>query len=161
PGAPRDEIVLPGNMQAFVDAPIFARASGYLKRWYFDIGACVKAGQLLAEIDAPELDHQVLQARANLQQARDAVDQANANYEQGKANEQLAQVTAQRWKDLVGRGVVSRQENDQYQAQYQSQIANVQALEKAISAARSNIASAEANLARLVELQGYKMVKAP
>ena len=160
-GAPRDEIVLPGNIQAFTDSPIYARASGYLKRWYFDIGARVKAGELLAEIEAPELDQQVRQARANLQQSRDALEQATANFQQGKANEDLARVTAQRWKDLVAKGVVSRQENDQYQAQFQAQVAGQQSLEKAISAARSNVSSAEANLARLEELQGFKMVRAP
>jgi RND family efflux transporter MFP subunit len=160
-GAPRDEVVLPGNIQAFTDAPIYARASGYLKRWYFDIGARVKAGELLAEIEAPELDQQVRQARANLQQSRDALEQATANFQQGKANEDLARVTAQRWRDLVAKGVVSRQENDQYQAQYQAQVASQQSLEKAISAARSNVSSAEANLARLEELQGFKMVRAP
>jgi RND family efflux transporter MFP subunit len=103
----------------------------------------------------------VRQAHANLQQARDALEQASANFQQGKANEDLARVTAQRWKDLVAKGVVSRQENDQYQAQYQAQIAGQQSLEKAISAARSNVASSEANLGRLEELQGYKMVRAP
>jgi len=160
-GAPRDEVVLPGNIQAFTDSPIYARASGYLRRWYFDIGARVKAGQLLAEIEAPELDQQVRQARANLQQSHDALEQATANFQQGKANEDLARVTAQRWKNLVAKGVVSRQENDQYQAQYQAQVAGQQSLEKAIAAARSNVSSSEANLGRLEEMQGFKLVKAP
>src|SRR5689334_15168740 len=86
PGAVKDEVVLPGNIQAFTDAPIYARASGYVKRWYSDLGAHVKAGQVLAEIEAPEMDQQVLQAKANLQQARSALDQALANYERGKAD---------------------------------------------------------------------------
>jgi RND family efflux transporter MFP subunit len=160
-GAMRNEVVLPGNIQAFTDSPIYARASGYLKQWYTDIGARVKAGQLLAEIEAPELDQQVTQAKANLQQAQAALDQALATYEQGKANEELARVTADRWKNLVNRGAVSRQENDQYQAQYQAQAANLLALEKAISAARSNIGSTQANLARLEDLQSFKQVRAP
>ena len=160
-GALKDEVVLPGNIQPFTDSPIYARASGYLKRWYADIGARVKAGQVLAEIDAPELDQQVSQAKASLQQARDSLDQALANYQQGKANTELARVTAERWKNLAGKGVVSRQENDQYQAQYQAQTANLDSLEKAIAAGKSNVASMEANLARLQELQGYKIVKAP
>jgi RND family efflux transporter MFP subunit len=160
-GALKDELVLPGNIQAFTDSPIYARASGYLKAWHADIGAHVKAGQLLAEIEAPELDQQVAQAKASLQQAKDALDQAQANFQQGKANADLARVTADRWKNLAGKGVVSRQENDQYQAQYKSQIASVDALEKAISGARSNVASSEANLARLTELKGYELVKAP
>ena len=161
PGALKDEVVLPGNIQAFTDAPIYARASGYLKRWYADLGAHVKAGQVLAEIEAPEMDQQVLQARANLQQARAALDQALANYDRGKADLELARVTAQRWKDLAAQGVVSRQDNDQSQAQLQSQSANLQALEKAIAAARSNVTSLEANLAQLQEWQAYKTVRAP
>jgi RND family efflux transporter MFP subunit len=160
-GSMQNELVLPGNIQAFTDAPIYARASGYLKRWYADIGSRVKAGQVLAEIDVPELDHQVTQAKADLQQVKATLDRALADREQGRANEELARVTAQRWRELATKGVVSRQENDQYQAQYQAQSANVQALEKAIAAARSSIASAEANLARLEELQGYKTVRAP
>ena len=153
--------MLPGNIQAFTDSPIYARASGYLKQWYIDIGARVKAGQVLAEIDAPELDQQVRQAKASIQQTQAALDQALANQQQGKANEELARVTAQRWSNLVAKGAVSRQENDQYQAQYQAQVANLKALEKAIAAARSNIAAAQANLGRLQEMQSYKIVKAP
>ena len=160
-GALKDEIVLPGNIQAYTDAPIYARASGYLKNWLADIGTRVKAGQQLAEIEAPELDQQVTQAKANVQQAQAALDQTLAASEQGKANEQLARITAQRWSNLVTKGAVSKQENDQYQAQYQAQIANVQALQQSIAAARSNIVSAQANLARLEELQGFKLVKAP
>lgn len=161
PGSMQNEVVLPGNIQAFIDSPVYARASGYLKRWYTDIGARVKAGQVLAEIDAPELDQQVQQAKATIAQAQAALDQALANQQQGKANEELARVTAQRWENLVKKGVVSRQENDQYQAQYQAQVAGLDALDKAIAAARSNIAAAQANLGRLQELQGYETVRAP
>ncbi|HJT86371.1 MAG TPA: efflux RND transporter periplasmic adaptor subunit, partial [Bryobacteraceae bacterium] len=160
-GELNDEIVLPGNIQAYTDSPIYARASGYLKRWYVDIGARVKAGQLLADIEAPELDQQVLQAQAALEQAKASLEQARATYQQGKTNEDLARVTADRWKNLAAKGAVSRQENDQYQAQYQAAIANVQALEKAIAAAQSNVASSEANLARLHQMQGFEQVKAP
>jgi len=161
PGAMKNEVVLPGNIQAFTDSPIYARASGYLKQWNVDIGGRVKAGQILAIIEAPELDHQVRQAKASIQQAQAALDQAVANEQQGKANEEIAHVTAQRWQNLVAKGAVSRQENDQYQAQYQAQAANLNSLEQAIAAARSNIAVAEANLARLQEMQNYETVKAP
>jgi len=161
PGAVADEVVLPGNIQAFIDSPIYARASGYLKRWYADIGARVKSGQVLAEIDAPELDQQVQQARADVQQSQAALDQALANLLQGKANEELAKVTADRWRNLAGKGVVSRQENDQYQMQYQAQAANVQSLEKAIAAARSSIVASQANMRRLEEMQRYLTVRAP
>ncbi len=161
PGSVRDELVLPGNVQAYTDSPIYARSSGYLKQWFVDIGGHVKAGQVLATIEAPEIDQQVRQAKASLQQSQAALDQALANQQQGKANEELARVTAERWENLVKKGAVSRQENDQYQAQYQAQVANLNALEQAIAAARSNIAAAEANLGRLQEMQSYETVKAP
>ena len=160
-GELRDEIVLPGNVQAYIDSPIYARANGYLKVWHTDIGARVKTGELLAEIDSPELDQQVRQAKSVVQQTEAALEQARANLQQGKTNEGLARVTADRWSKLADSGAVSRQENDQYQAQYQAQSANVQALEKAVAAAQSNIGSAEANLSRLQEMQGFEMVRAP
>lgn len=161
PGTVKDEVVLPGNVQAFIDSPIYARSSGYLKQWFVDIGGRVKAGQQLAIIEAPELDQQVQQAKATLQQAQAALDQAIANEQQGKANEELARVNADRWRNLVAKGAVSRQENDQYQAQYQAQVANLNALEQAIAAARSNIAADQANLGRLQEMQNYEIVRAP
>ena len=160
-GSASNEIVLPGSIQAFIDSPIYARASGYVKEWYTDIGTRVKAGQALAEIDAPELDQQVTQAQGALSQAQAAVEQASANLQQGRANEELARVTAQRWSNLVQKGAVSRQENDTYQAQYQAQVANVDALEKAVAASRSNLAVAQANLGRLQDLQAFKIVRAP
>ena len=86
-GATLQELVLPGTTQAFIDTPIFARTSGYLKQWYFDIGAHVERGQLLAVIETPELDQQLEQARANLKTAQ--------------ANEKLAEITATRWQNLL------------------------------------------------------------
>jgi len=155
------ELQLPGSIEAVTEAPILARADGYIKRRLVDIGDRVQAGQPVAEIEAPELDQQVIQAKANLQQVQASLDQALANEQQGKANLELARVTAQRWSSLVAAGVVSKQDNDQYQAQYQSQIAGVQSLEKAIAVQRANIAAAEANLARLDQMQAYRVVKAP
>ena len=157
----KSDLELPGNIQAVTEAPILARADGYVKTRMVDIGDRVRAGQPLAEIEAPELDQQLLQAQANLQQTTAALDQALANQRQGKANMELARVTADRWKNLAGKGVVSRQENDQYQAQYQAQVANLDSLEKAVAAARSNVAAAQANVSRLNEVQGYRVVKAP
>ena len=157
----KSELELPGNIQAITEAPILARANGYIKRRLVDIGDRVQAGQPMAEIEAPEIDQQVSQAKANLEQARAALEQSLANYEQGKSNLELARVSAERWKALAAQGIVPQQENDQYQAQYQAQTAGVQALEKAITAQRSNVAAAEANLAGLNEVQGYRIVKAP
>jgi RND family efflux transporter MFP subunit len=157
----RGELVLPGNIQAIAEVPILARASGYVKQRYADIGDRVKAGQVVAEIEAPELDQQIRQARATLDQANSMVQQAEAAVEQGRTNANLAKVTAQRWENLFNRGVVSRQDNDTYQAQFAAQLSNVQALEKAVAAAKSNVGAVEANLARLNELKGYQTVRAP
>jgi RND family efflux transporter MFP subunit len=159
--ATKTNLVLPGNIQAVTEAPILARASGYIRKRYVDIGDRVKTGQVVAEVEAPELDQQILQAGAALEQARSAVQQAQAAIEQGRANENLARVTAQRWDNLQKRGVVSKQENDTYQAQYAAQQANVQALEKALAAAGSNVHAAEANLARLNQLKTYQTVRSP
>src|SRR5262249_50248536 len=94
-GAPPEEIILPGTVQAFSDASIYARTNGYLKKWYADIGTRVSAGQLLAEIDTPELDQQLQQARADLSTAQ--------------ANARLAQTTAERYRDLIKTNSVAQQ----------------------------------------------------
>jgi RND family efflux transporter MFP subunit len=155
------ELELPGNIEAVTEAPILARADGYLERRMVDIGDRVQAGQPVAAIAAPELDEQVRQLKAALQQSREGLDQALANLEQGKSNMELARITADRWSRVVARGGVSKQENDQYQAQYQAQVSGVQSLEKAVAAQRSNVAQAEANVAHIDEVQGYRLVKAP
>ena len=157
----KSAIELPGNIQAITEAPILARADGYILRRTVDIGDQVRAGQPLAEIEAPEMDEQIRQANAALQQARAAVDQAVANYERGKADEDLAKVTADRWSALAVKGVVSRHENDRYQAEYRALAAASQSLEKAVGMQKSNVAAAEANLARLNQVQSYRQVKAP
>jgi RND family efflux transporter MFP subunit len=157
----KSELQLPGSIQAVTEAPILARADGYIRRRTADIGDRVRSGQAVAEIEAPELDQQVLQAKATLEQAQAGLEQAQASYQQGKSNMELAKITAQRWSALSTKGVVSRQDNDQYQSQYQAQLANLQALDKAISAQRSSIAAAEANLSRLRNMQGYLVVRAP
>lgn len=152
---------LPGNIQAISEAPVLARADGYLARRLADIGDRVKAGQVLAEVEAPELDAQVRQAKANVQQVQASLAQAMANLEEGKSGMELSRVTAERWNQLTTQGIASRQDNDQYQAQYRSKLAAVEALEKAIAVQRSSIAVAEANVNRLERMQSYRMVKAP
>lgn len=94
------ELQLPGNIQAITEAPVLARAEGYVQKRMADLGDRVRAGQPLAEIDAPELEEQVRQSRANLQQARAALEQAVASLQQGKSELQLAELTAGRWKNL-------------------------------------------------------------
>ena len=132
-GAPTQEIILPGNTQAFSDAPLFARTSGYLKRWYFDIGAHVPKGQLLAEIETPEVDQQLRQAQAELDTAQ--------------ANLSIAKITAARWQDLVSTGSVSQQETDQA-------VSN-------LTAVKATAESSAANVRRLQELQSFEKIYAP
>jgi len=133
PGAPTREIQLPGTTQAFTDAPIFARTSGYLKRWYFDIGTHVKEGQLLAEIASPEVDQQLAQARADL--------------ETTQANLRQAQITADRWQALLESGAVSKQETDQ--------------AVNSLRATKATVESNAANVRRLEQLQGFEKIYAP
>jgi RND family efflux transporter MFP subunit len=132
-GAPAQEVVLPANVQAYIDAPIYARTNGYLKHWYADIGAHVKAGQLLADIETPEVDQQLRQARADL-----ATAQANLN---------LSQITANRYADLLKTDSVSKQETDNAAGDYAAKQATVQ--------------SAQANVRRLEELQAFEKIYAP
>ena len=132
-GAPVETFVLPGNVTAYTDAPIYARTDGYLVRWYFDIGAKVRKGALLAVIDTPELDRQVAQAESDL-----ATAQANAN---------IARIQAERYTGLVKSEAVSQQDTDTYVNQAAATAAAVQ--------------SAQANLQRLRELQSFEKVYAP
>ena len=154
-------LVLPASIQAVTEAPILARASGYIRKRYVDIGDRVQAGQVVAEIEAPELDQQIRQAKAAVEQANSSIQQAEASLQQGRSNEALAKVTAERWQKLLDKGVVSRQDNDTYQMQYAAQQANVQALEKAVAASKSNASALEANVSRLNDLLSYQTVRAP
>lgn len=154
-------LVLPGTLQAVTEAPVLSRADGYVKRRYADIGDRVAQGQVLAEIEAPELQQQVLQAASSVEQARSTLEQAKASLAQGTANRELARVSALRYGNLEKRGIVSRQENDTYQARYQADTAAVNALQKGVAAAQSNVAASEANLARLKQISSYLKVRAP
>jgi RND family efflux transporter MFP subunit len=156
-----DSLVLPGNIQAVTEAPVLARASGYIKKRIADIGDRVTAGQVLAEIEAPELDQQIRQAKAAVEQADAAVQQADASLQQARSNENLAHVTFDRFSKLADKGVISKQDNDTYRLQWAAQQSNVQALEKAVNAAKSNSSALEANVARLNDLLGYLTVRAP
>jgi len=131
--APAQEIVLPANVQAFADAPIYARTNGYLKRWYVDIGSRVKEGQLLAEIDTPEVNQQLRQSLADL-----ATAQANLN---------LSKITSDRYAGLLKTDSVSKQESDNAAGDYEAKQANLQ--------------SAQANVKRLEELKSFQKIYAP
>jgi RND family efflux transporter MFP subunit len=155
------DLPLPGSVQAIAEAPVLARADGYLVRRMADIGDTVRAGQPLAEIEAPELDEQIKQAKASLQQAQSGVNQALSNLKRGQADAELARITAQRFASLAAQGVVSRQDNDRYRSEHESQVAALQSLQDAIAVQRSNVGAAEASLARLERLKSYQVVKAP
>jgi RND family efflux transporter MFP subunit len=133
PAAGDAQLRLPGNVQATTDAPIHARTSGYLKRWLVDIGTHVKAGQLLAEIDAPELDQQLQGAEADVDTA--------------EANARIAQTTAERWRGLLNTGAVARQQVDEQMSLADSRQAQLRA--------------ARASLHRLRELSAFKRIIAP
>ena len=126
-----------------------------------DIGDRVRAGQTLAEIDAPEITDQVAQAKATVRQAQAALEQATANVQQGRTDMELARVMARRSAQLVAKGAVSKQDDDQAQAQYNSKLAALQSLEKAIDVQHANIAAAQSNVARLEKMQSYCLVQAP
>jgi len=131
--SPTDEIVLPASVQAFISAPIFARTNGYLRRWYVDIGAHVKQGQLLAEIETPEVDQQLRQAKADLSTA--------------EANMNLAQITARRFQDLLKTNSVSQQDTDNAVG--------------ALAANRATVQANQANVSRLEQLQSFEKIYAP
>lgn len=155
------DLTLPGNVTPLTEALINARATGYIKRRLVDIGDHVAKGQLLAEIDSPELDQQVLQAESGVSQAKAALSGAEYQLRQAAARLNLARVTADRWKILVQKGVVSRQESDQRDADLEAQQAAVDSAQAAIKAAQDNVSASQANLRRLVEMQVFEKVTAP
>ncbi len=130
---PDEELVLPGTLQAYVESPIYARTNGYLLRWYKDIGSHVKQGELLADIDTPEVDQELMQARAARQQVVAAMD--------------LAKINSDRYQSLRKTDSVSQEEADTQSSGYQQ--------------AMANLAAADANVKRLQELEGFKHVYAP
>lgn len=147
PAHTQEGLVLPGTTIPLTEAYVYARASGYLKRRLADIGDRVRKNQLLAVIDAPDLDQQVAQAKQQLLQAE-------RQLEQQRSQLALASVTVQRYRVLVAKGVVSRQEGDTQEANYASQTANV-------AAAQRNVDAYRANLDRMIALQSYEYVRAP
>jgi RND family efflux transporter MFP subunit len=132
-GSKADDLALPGSVQAFTDTPIYSRTNGYLKKWYFDIGSHVRKGDLLAEIETPEIDQQLEQSRAEL--------------ERMQANADLAGVTSNRWQTLLAKHAVSQQEADQTRANY--------------IAAQAAVDASRANVRRLEQLQSYERIVAP
>jgi RND family efflux transporter MFP subunit len=145
-GAAQQHLVLPGTVQAWYEAPIYARVNGYLKNWYFDYGAHVKKGDLLAEIDAPDLDAQLAAAEAKLNAAKAVVNVR-------QAEKQFAETTYQRWRDSP-KGVVSVQEQESKEADYNSAIAR-------LNSAQAEAAADQGDVDRLLALESFKRITAP
>jgi len=154
-------VALPGDLSALVESSIYSRAAGYVRKRYVDIGDRVRAGQLMAEIDAPELDQQVAQARAALSQAEQQLGQAKAALVQAESQRDLAKVTAERYNNLVAKGAVARQDADTQQSNYKTSDALVNAQQASVQAAADNVKQSQANLERVIDLQEFKSVKAP
>jgi RND family efflux transporter MFP subunit len=152
---------LPGQTLPMVETPIYARADGYMKQRPVDIGDRVKKGQLLLEIETPELDQQIEQARAALAQSKAAAQQLRAALLAAKSNLKLAEVTASRWKILADQGVFSKQDLDEKTAALELSQANVKSAEENIAAAESTVAASESGLKRLENLKVFDRVEAP
>jgi len=155
------DLQLPGDVEAIQVATIAAQTTGYLRKFHADIGDRVKAGQLLAEIDTPEVDQQLQQARANVAQSIASLGQAEANLIQAAANMEFARVTYERNKYLAQQHVVPDQTRDQTKAAYDVAKATVDAMQANINAAKATIAANEANVRSLKALQGFQKVFSP
>jgi len=155
------DLQLPGDVEAIQVATISAQTTGYLRRFHADIGDRVSAGQLLAEIDTPEVDQQLQQARANVAQAVASLGQAEANLNQAVTNMEYARVTYERNQYLAQQHVVAEQTRDQMKAAYDVAKANVDAMRANINAAKATITSNEANVRSLKALQGFQKVFSP
>lgn len=161
PAPMRSTLDLPGDMQALVDSPIFARVDGYLRTRQVDYGDRVKAGQLLAEIDTPELDQQIRQARATLSQSQSALNEGKADLDLAKANLELQRLTVGRWRRLADKGVVARQEADQKEADFAVTEAQVAKAQASIATTQETVHANEANLHRLEEMKAFARITAP
>jgi RND family efflux transporter MFP subunit len=183
------ELLLPGNTQAITEASIYARSNGYVRERLVDIGTKVKAGQLLAVIESPEIDQELDQAKANSEQTRAALEQANANLQQSEAalnqakanlaqahaNEEISRLSYARWDRLVNRGVVSKQAADERRTDFSAKQAEVAAAEASIRTAEANIVAQRANIGasqaalnaqlanvrRLEEVRAFERLVAP
>src|SRR5881296_893796 len=183
------DLVLPSNIQAIEETTIYARTNGYVRERFVDIGDRVTAGKVLAQIDTPELDQELSQARAALAQTRSALAQAQASFtqaqanlqqaraslEQSKANEGFASATSDRFSRLEQAELIAHQDADEKrtafaaarattaaaQANVEAMQANVGAVEAAVGAARANVAASEANVQRLMALQSFQKLEAP
>jgi RND family efflux transporter MFP subunit len=160
-GQATSELLLPGNIEPLYSAAVYARTEGYIERRNVDIGSIVKAGQVLAVISSPEVDQQLLQARATLAQSEASLQQARAALEQSKANAELARLTKERDLPLGQKHAISQQNVDEVVQAYSARVADVSAAEANILAAQANVTANRANVARLEQMQGFERVLAP
>jgi RND family efflux transporter MFP subunit len=160
--APSEATVeIPGQTVALLESPIYARVEGYIRQRSVEIGDRVTKGQLMMELDTPDLDQQIVQARASLAQSQAALAQVQASLQAAQSNLKLSSLTASRYHTLADQGVMSKQDNDTAQAALESGQANVHAAEETVRAQQSTIASNEANLNRLLEQKKYARMEAP
>jgi RND family efflux transporter MFP subunit len=157
----KDTIDLPGDLQAVIESPIFARADGYLKTRFSEMGDHVKTGQVMAELETPELDQQIAQARATTAQGQSTLKELQADIALSRANMGLSKVTRDRWQRLVELGVLSRQEGDEKAADLAVKEAQVAKAEATLGTAQETIRVSQANLARLEQLKAFARVTAP
>jgi RND family efflux transporter MFP subunit len=160
-GEPTSALLLPGNIEPLYSASIYARTEGYIERRTVDIGSKVKAGQLLAVISSPEVDQQLLQARAALAQAKASLEQAKAALEQARANAELTRLTKERDLPLGEQRAISQQIVDEAVQAHTARVADVSAAEANITAAQANVTANTANVGRLQQLQDFEHVIAP
>jgi RND family efflux transporter MFP subunit len=160
-GEPTSELVLPGNIQPLYTADLYARVDGYLERRGVDIGSKVKSGQLLAVISSPEIDQQLLQARATLAQSEASVLQAKAALQQENANAELTRLTKERDLPLGKEHAISQQIVDGAVQGHDASLANVAAAEANITAAEATVKANQANVERLLQMQGFERIVAP
>jgi len=159
--APQSEVELPADLQALIESPVFARADGYLSKRLVDIGDRVRTGQVLAEIETPELDQQLSQARANVAQSQASLVQLQALIVQARANLKLAKVTYDRWKRLAAAGVFSKQESDEREAASDARQADLEAAQANLNATEKTVEANAANVRRLENLKSFAHITAP
>jgi RND family efflux transporter MFP subunit len=160
-GEPTSELLLPGNIEPLYTASVYARTEGYIEQRNVDIGSTVKAGHVLAVISSPEVDQQLLQARATLAQSEASLQQTNAALQQAKANAELARLTRERDLPLGQQHAISQQIVDEVVQAYSARVAEVSAAEANILAAQANVTANRANVARLEQMRGFERVLAP
>jgi RND family efflux transporter MFP subunit len=160
-GDHKTQISLPASMQAIQEAAIYARIDGYLKKRFVDIGDRIKSGTVMAEIEAPEIDQQLAQIQAALAHSVASLAQAKATQKQAESRMLLAKVTVDRWKQLVVKGVVSKQDGDEKQSSYDAAVADFEAAGSSVKAAEADIAAQQANVQRMQQMQAFEKVIAP